>query len=184
MSTPKDTFLISLSAALLGVVPQAAATGFLIPNAAAQLLQNGFRRRDEEPDHALLLALPPRDDDPALLAYHRSHRSHSSHRSHYSGSGGGGGGSRRQYWPGPSSEPSHEAPAPKPRKLKPAVVSFIAFPGGHIFVDGKAVGVDSTRPLTLEPGKHSVRIENRFVGDVTIEVDLAEGQTGVVELKW
>lgn len=60
---------------------------------------------------------------------------------------------------------------------KPASV---AFPGGRIFVDGKLMGTDTTATLVLEPGAHDARIENRFLGDHDMTVNIAEGQTGVI----
>jgi hypothetical protein len=63
-------------------------------------------------------------------------------------------------------------------------VSFVAYPGGHIFVDGKAVGLDATGRLKLGAGKHEVRVENQYVGVTTVEVDLIEGQTGVLKIEW
>jgi hypothetical protein len=60
----------------------------------------------------------------------------------------------------------------------------VAFPGGRIFVDDKAVGQDVTAPMELSAGTHAVRVENRFVGQITIEVELLEGQTGEVKLEW
>lgn len=182
MSTRSDTVLVSVGAALLGVIGEAASSGLLVPDAAAQLVQPPLRRRDEEQAQAPLLLVASRDEDPRLMAYHRSHRSHSSHRSHYSGSGG----SRSYYAPDPSPAPTHVAPvhvAP-PRPPKPAKVSFVAYPGGRIFVDGKAAGTDSTQTLTLAAGQHTVRVENRFLGDTTVDVELSAGQTGEVEIRW
>lgn len=180
MASRSDTALLSLSAALIGVVGEAGPTGLLIPSAAAQLAQPPLKRKDDEQDQTALLAIPSRDEHPMMLAAHRSHRSHSSHRSHYSGSG-----RSRSYWG--SSYDSSPAPAPKPvppPKPKPATVAFVAYPGGRIFVDDKAVGVDESRLMTLPAGEHTVRIENRFVGDTTVVVTLQEGQTGLVEIKW
>jgi hypothetical protein len=179
-----NSILISLSAALLGVLGGAASTGLLVPDAAAQVSQPAARRRDEERDHDdLLLVVPPRDEGPTLLAAHRSHRSHSSHRSHYSGSRS----HRNHYSGGSSAYVPDSTPAPAevaPRPPKPALVSFVAYPGGQISVDGRPVGSDATRPLKLAVGMHSVHIENRFLGNTTIEVEITEGQTGVIEVRW
>ncbi|MFP2923842.1 hypothetical protein ACLESO_01240 [Pyxidicoccus sp. 3LG] len=60
----------------------------------------------------------------------------------------------------------------------------MVFPGGQIFVDGKVAGQDVTAPMRLAAGKHVVRVENRFLGSTTVEVDLIEGQTGDVEIEW
>lgn len=173
MGRASDTFLLSLGAALAGVVGDAAATGLLVPNALANVLQPPVKRPDHEREPVDLLVLPSRDEHPMMIAAHRSHRSHSSHRSHYSGRGGG-------Y----SYSGYVEAPDPPKPKPKPAIVSFVAYPGGRIFVDSKLVGVDESRLLTLPAGEHTVRIENRFVGDTTVVVRLTEGQTGIVEVKW
>jgi hypothetical protein len=171
MGRTSDTVLLSLGAALAGVVGEAASTGLLVPNARAHVLQPPAKRPDDEREPMDLLVLPSRDEHPMMIAAHRSHRSHSSHRSHYSGRGGG-----YSY--------SGYADAPAPPRPKPATVSFVAYPGGRIFVDTKLVGVDESRLLTLPAGEHTVRIENRFVGDTTVVVKLTEGQTGIVEVKW
>lgn len=184
MPSRNETVLLSISAALLGVVGEAASTGMLVPNADAQVLQPPAKRREEEQDQTSLLAIPSRDEHPMMLAAHRSHRSHSSHRSHYSGSGGGrsyGYGGVDTSDSGSASPTTVVRPAPKP---KPATVSFVAYPGGRIYVDEKAVGIDESRPMTLPAGEHTVRIENRFVGDTTVVVSLSAGQTGIVEIKW
>lgn len=60
----------------------------------------------------------------------------------------------------------------------------MAIPGGRIFVDGKLVGVDSTGTLALTPGPHTVRVENRFLGNGIVVIHLVEGQTGVVNVDW
>lgn len=60
----------------------------------------------------------------------------------------------------------------------------MAYPGGRIFVDGKVVGQDSTATLTLQPGRHEVRVENRFVGDTNTSITVSEGQTGIVLIQW
>ena len=67
---------------------------------------------------------------------------------------------------------------------EPARVTLVAYPGGRISVDGKLVGTDSTGVLVLQPGRHDVRIENRFVGDTEQQIDVAAGQTGIVLVKW
>ena len=76
-----------------------------------------------------------------------------------------------------------QEPAPKPAP-RPASVSFVAFPGGRILVDGKVIGQDVTSAVRLAPGKHVVRVENRFLGSTTIEVELTEGQTGDIKIEW
>jgi hypothetical protein len=181
----KPPSLLSLSAALLAVLGGAQSSGLLVRDAEARVLQAVVRRRDEEESHEELLVVAPRNDAEVLIAGHRSHSSHSSHRSHashsshYSGNSGYGGGST--YVPAPAPRPVY---VPPPRKPKAATVSFVAFPGGKIFVDDKAVGVDATTELKLAAGKHQVRIENQFLGSTTIDVELTEAQTGVIKLEW
>jgi hypothetical protein len=51
-------------------------------------------------------------------------------------------------------------------------------------VDGKLVGSDATGPLTLQPGRYAVRVQNRFVGEATQTIDVSDGQSGVVVVKW
>lgn len=181
MGRTSDTVLLSLGTALAGVVGEAAPTGLLIPHASAHVLQPPFKRPDDDGDSIDLLVLPSRDEHPMMIAAHRSHRSHSSHRSHYSGRGGGGGGGGGRGYSYSDSGNTEPAPAPKP---KPATVTFVAYPGGRIYVDDKLVGVDESRLLTLAAGEHTVRVENRYVGDTTVVVQLTQGQTGVVEIKW
>jgi hypothetical protein len=163
--------LVPLGAAILAVLGGAASTGLLIPDAVAQVA----RRRDEERDGIAQLLVVPADDRPIYLADHSSHRSHSSHQSHRSSAGGGGD------YGGDYSAP---APAPAPPPPKPATISFVAYPGGRIFVDGQPMGKDATGTLTLKAGSHTVRIENRFLGTETRTIDLEEGQTGVIEIAW
>jgi len=176
MST-KHPSLLSVGAAIMALLGGAAPSGLVAHAAELQLAESQMRRRDDEEDNEeLLLAIPP-DSAQVVLAGHRSHRSHSSHRSHYSGSSrshySGGGGS---YVP---------APAPVvPPAPKPALVSFVAYPGGRIFVDGKAEGEDVTGQLRLAAGKHTVRVENRFLGSTEVEVELSEGQTGEIRIDW
>ncbi|WP_223641928.1 hypothetical protein [Corallococcus sp. EGB] len=199
--TTKSPGLLSVSSALLALISGAAPSGLLAPR--AETSHDPLRRREEEDSHHELLLVEPSEGAPVLLAGHRSHRSHSSHRSHYSGSGGGS----RSYIPSyeppaPTRAPAPSAPStsstsspspsseakkttePPPRAPKPARVSFVAFPGGRIFVDDKAAGQDVTAPMELSAGTHSVRVENRFVGRITIDVELLEGQTGEVKLEW
>ncbi|MCK8501919.1 hypothetical protein [Myxococcus fulvus] len=172
---PKPPRLLSVSAALMGLLGGAAPSGLLVPGIELQVAQPTWRRRNEEDSRDELLLVVPPTNGQILLAGHRSHRSHSSHRSHYSGS------RSRSYGGGyyvPSAEP--EAPPPP----RPATVSFVAFPGGRIFVDDKPAGQDVTALMRLAAGKHTVRIENRFLGTTTVEVDLVAGQTGDVTIEW
>ena len=174
--TPKPPRLLSVGAALMGLLGGAAPSGLLIPGAELQVVQPTWRRRDDEDKREELLLVVPPDSGQILLAGHRSHRSHRSHSSHYSGSRSGG-----YYVPTPSPAPVHVPPPPPP---KPASVSFVVFPGGRIFIDGKAAGQDVTAPMRLAAGKHVVRVENRFLGSTTVEVNLIEGQTGAVKIEW
>lgn len=171
--------LLPLGVALLGVVAGAAPSSLLAAEVLSRLVP--IRPRDEEgPDQPLLLTPPHVEGDPFLLASHRSHSSHSSHSSHYSSRGGGWYGGGSSYVP---AAPAPVAP-PKPKPPKPAHVSFAAFPGGRIFVDGKEVGQDTSGVLRLSAGSHEVEIQNRFLGKGTVHVSLDEGQTGVVIVEW
>ncbi len=159
---------------MLAVLEGATASGAPLPVA----LQREIRKtRDERDDGAELLLVPPAPDSAALFPAHRSHRSHSSHssgsgrRSHYSGGGG--------YEPAAA-----PAPPPPPRRLRPANVSFVAYPGGNIFVDGRPAGRDTTRVMRLAAGDHVVRVENAFVGDTEQTISLSEGETGIVAIRW
>ena len=166
--------VVPLSVAVLAVLGGAASTGLLIPDAAAHVA----RRREDEKESLSQLLIVPSDDRGMYLAHgsHSSHSSHSSHVSHYSGSGGGGGGG--DYGGG------YVAPTPSPPPPKPATVSFVAYPGGRIYVDGQPVGRDVTGTLTLKAGPHTVRVDNRFLGGETRTIELEEGQTGVIEIDW
>lgn len=92
--------------------------------------------------------------------------------------------------PAPTSAPERgltpAAPSDGPTRppTKPARVSFVAYPGGRIYVDGKLAGTDQTSIMTLAPGKHAVRVENRFLAGQTITVDLPEARVGVVIVEW
>ena len=163
-----------MGAALAALLGGMASTGLLLPGAAAQA-----KRPDEGDDRYLPLLAPPAKPPAEYLA----HRSHSSHRSHVSGSGHSSG-----YVPGPTPDRTPAevvAPTPPPPPPpKPATVSFVAFPGGRIFVDGKLAGSDSTAVMVLSPGPHTIRVENRFLGDQGVTIELREGQTGVVSIEW
>jgi hypothetical protein len=84
---------------------------------------------------------------------------------------------------GPAPEPAAAPPAPAPQR-KPASVSFLAFPGGKILVDGQLAGRDATGTMVLKPGAYTVRIENRFLGTETRSITLDDGQTGVIAIHW
>lgn len=173
-------FLIPLGAALVATVAGASGSGYLVAEAAAQPRN---RRQDDEDttDPALILAVA-RAPAAELLA-HRSHSSHSSHRSHSSGSGGGwGNGGGGDYVAPPAPAPAPYVPPPPPPK--PATVSFIAFPGGRISIDGVVMGTDVTGTLTLKPQAHEVKIENRFLGEHRATIYLSDGQTGAVPVEW
>ena len=176
MATPPS--LLSLGAAILAVLAGAGPSGLVASGAQASMIQPLLRKKEEEEDPHALLLVAPRDESRLLIAGHSSHSSHSSHASHsshYSGSRG---------WSGGGGDDSPLPSAPAPRPPKPAFVSFVAYPGGHIFVDGKPVGVDVTGRLKLAAGKHEVRVENQFLGTGTTEVDLTEGQTGALRIDW
>lgn len=178
--------LILLGTAVLTVLEGATAAGAPLPTAIARTLRKPDDRDESDKDPSALLLVPPHRDQDALFAAHRSHSSHSSHSSHYSGSGGGGSHRSGGYDTGyaaPAPEPP-PPPPPPPRRLRPANVSFVAFPGGTIFVDDREVGRDTTRPVRLTVGRHRVRIENRFLGTGTRYVDVTEGQTGVIMIEW
>lgn len=211
--TSKPPGLFSVSTSILALLGGAAPSGLLISGAEVQIAQSAVRRRDEEEDVGeLLLAVPP-DGAQVILASHRSHSSHRSHyssrhSSHYSGSSAPyvpatpslpveKPAPPHEEKPSPPAEkPSPPAAKPPPREAKPppreekppspkpATVSFVAFPGGRISVDGKAVGQDSTETLKLVAGKHVVRVENRFLGSTTVEVELHAGQTGELKIEW
>jgi His-Xaa-Ser repeat protein HxsA len=171
--------LLSLGAALLAVLGGAAPSGLLASDAQARVIEATVRRREEEEDSQELLLAAPRAEAHMLLAGHSSHRSHSSHASHASHYSGSGSGYR--------SGGDYGAPTPAPAYVpppKPAHVSFVAFPGGRIFVDGKPVGTDATGQLRLAPGTHKVRVENKYLGNTTVDVELAEGQTGPLRVDW
>lgn len=135
------------------------------------------RRTNDDGDTDVSLLLVPAAHESNYIA-HGSHSSHSSHRSHSSSSGGGGGG-----YGGYDTSPSPVTPAPPPPP-RPAAVSFVAYPGGRISIDGQVVGRDATATLTLRPGSHTIRVENRFLGEEIRTVELTEGQTGVIEIDW
>lgn len=175
---------------MLAVLSAAAGSGLLVSNAAAQV--KGRRSGDDDDGDPELLVSLPKVQPPELLA-HRSHSSHashgssshSSHQSHVSGSGGGwGGGGVDVPAPSPAPEPAPSPYVPPPAPPKPAVVRFVAFPGGRISVDGVLLGTDLTGPVTLKPQAHDIRIENRFLGEHRASISLAEGQTGLVTVDW
>lgn len=171
-------FLVPVGTAVLAVLPGASTTGLVSTHVVASVAS---RRSDEDCvlEEPLLLAVA----NPFAGEFfgHRSHSSHSSHRSHYSGRSGGSG------WTGGAtgaddSQPQQFVAPPAPPK--PATVSFAAFPGGRLSVDGRPVGSDTSGQLTLAAGKHDVKVTNRFLGEHTVTIDLSEGQVGVVSLDW
>ena len=46
------------------------------------------------------------------------------------------------------------------------------------------MGHDESAVLTLEPGNHLVRIENRFLGAHEAEIVVTDGQSGMVKIEW
>ena len=172
--------LLPLSSAILAALGSAAGSGLLASNAAAQIA-----RRDDDDAPPPLVIAQAHNKEPILLAGHRSHSSHSSHRSHsshYSGGGGYGGSTSSAPEPVEREQPPKREPPPPPPR--PARVSFIAYPGGKIFIDDKPIGRDVTGTLILKPGLYLVRIENRFVGNHTESVEVTDGQVGPITIHW
>lgn len=175
--------LLPLSSAILAALGSAAGSGLLASNAAAQIA-----RRDDEDAPPPLVIAQAHNRAPILLAGHRSHSSHSSHSSHrshsshYSGAGSYGGSTSSA--PEPVLREPAPRPEPPPPPPRPARVSFIAYPGGRIFLDDKPIGRDVTGTLILRPGSYVVRVENRFVGHHTETVEVADGQTGPITIHW
>lgn len=183
---PRSPRLMSLGAALAAVIAAASSSDLLSRSAAAQV---GRRPDDEEDPGVRSLLLAPPAEAPIYLAHesHRSHSSHQSHSSHYSGSGGGAGGGGYAPTPGQApavAEPPKPAWPPPPPPPKPGMVSFAAYPGGRIFVDGRLVGRDVTGVMALQPGNYTIRVENRFLGTETQTISVYDGQTGTIEIKW
>jgi hypothetical protein len=172
--------LIPLGAAVIALLAGASRSGLLVSNAEA----SAVRRRDDDEHTDPPLLLMPSDDGLGFgLVGHSSHSSHASHSSHYSSSSG-----HASHYSGssgytPDYTPYEPAPTPPPPP-RPAIVSIVAFPGGHIYVDDKLRGVDATAPISLSPGVHRVRVENQFLGSGTAYVTLEEGQTGSVNVEW
>jgi hypothetical protein len=176
--------LLSLSAALLAAIGVAAPSGLVVSDAAAQVARPPRPKEDDGDDGDFVLVATPRDQAPAMLA-HRSHSSHSSHSSHYSGSrGSGNSGPDPQSAPAPVNGSQGDSPPVYTPPPKPGVVTLAAFPGGRISVDGKPVGQDATGALVLTPGSHEVRVDNRFVGTATTTIQIADGQTGAIDIEW
>jgi len=81
----------------------------------------------------------------------------------------------------PSRLPLRHMNHPLPRRSQPP---FLAYPGGRIWVDGVLMGSDATGTLSLKPGSHEIRVENRFLGEHKQTIFLSDGQTGVVTIDW
>ena len=198
------SFLITLSAAILALLPEAGTTNLVRADAPARV---AARREDEdEKDRGeLLIQLPPRSE--VEFAGHSSHSSHSSHRSHSSHASGsssheshsshsshysGGStwrGSGSGWSSGSGSSSSGEssyvpAAVARPRPPKPVAVSFAAFPGGKIYVNDVYLGKDITGAIVLEPGTHTVRIENRFLGTHNGVVEVIASRPGLIRIEW
>lgn len=171
--------LLPLGAALLAALSAAGGSGLLVRDAAAQIAKKPDDDDEEERPLVLVASNAPMGDMIASHSSHRSHSSHQSHSSHVSGGGGGwsGGGSYSDNSPSP-------VYVPPPAPPKPAAVSFVAFPGGQISIDGVPRGIDTTGTLTLKPGTHSIKVENRFLGNHETTVTLSEGQSGIVSIDW
>ena len=125
-----------LGAAVLALLGGAASSGLLIADAAAHVA----RRPDDDGDTDTPLLLVPSNKTAGYLA-HGSHSSHSSHQQPFV---------RRRWrrWrtaetnrvPRRPRHPRSRLPRRRPHLAKPATVSFVAYPGGRIFVDGQLVG--------------------------------------------
>jgi hypothetical protein len=63
-------------------------------------------------------------------------------------------------------------------------VTFAAYPGGRIFIDDKPIGRDITGTLVLKPGSYQIRVENRFLGSHTEQIELSDGQVGQIAINW
>jgi hypothetical protein len=171
--------LLSVRNAILAALGAAAATGLVVSNAAAL----AFTSKDDD-DGPNPLLLYPRGASFVFAGHrsHRSHSSHSSHSSHYSGSGTRSGGGYGYGTPEPVAPP--EPPPRPPPPPRPGRVSVAAYPGGRIFVDGRLVGTDVSGVLTLAPGSHDVRVENRFLGTNVSTIFVGDGETGVIDVSW
>lgn len=66
----------------------------------------------------------------------------------------------------------------------PARVSFVAYPGGSIFVDGRFVGRDETSVMRLSAGEHVVRVENAFLRSHEARITLSPDQRGTIVIEW
>ncbi len=203
--------IMTLKAAILAALAGAAGSGLLVADAAAKVSR---RDDEGETAPPLLLAPQVDASALLAHRSHSSHRSHQSHRSHssggrgshysapsysgksysgksYSGSSSSGSSSSGKSYSGSSSSSklySDDSSRPaKPAKAvppKPAKVSLVALPGGSIFVDGKLVGRDETPRLTLKVGKHTVKVENRFLGTHEHVITVSAGQSGRVKVEW
>jgi PEGA domain len=63
-------------------------------------------------------------------------------------------------------------------------VAFAAYPGGKIYLNNNAIGHDQTDAMFLKPGRYEIRVENRFLGNHEVNVEVAEGQTGTIAIEW
>jgi hypothetical protein len=62
-------------------------------------------------------------------------------------------------------------------------VQFIVDPWAHVEIDGQRVlTTPSAQRIALTPGRHYVRLENPFFSSVDREIEIAEGQTEVVDV--
>ena len=209
MGESRRLLLVPLSTAILALLGGIPPIGVANSAPSAPSLQLVARAREEENEPPTLLLVPAQAGDLILTAGHRSHRSHSSHRSHYSHRsghashysatiryrpsttpsrparrrGGSGGGKTTRKRRG-TENTSKRVTVPRPSAPKPARVSFLAYPGGTVYVDGKKVGRDFTSVLKLKTGMYTVVVKNKYLGETTKVVEVKEGQTGVIVVKW
>jgi hypothetical protein len=76
-----------------------------------------------------------------------------------------------------SPSPPTTARPPPPGKAK--AYRITAFPGGQIVLDGAAIGKDGAS-VRLRPGKHEIKVRNRFLGDNVHPIDVKDGDEEAV----
>ncbi len=81
--------------------------------------------------------------------------------------------------------PGGPPPPPRPGAYgRVAQLRVTAYPGGLITVDGVAYGRDAVGPIRVRPGKHEVKVKNRFLGDNVHPIEVKEGQNEEIVLVW
>jgi hypothetical protein len=73
-------------------------------------------------------------------------------------------------------------PHPPPPGKAP-LYHVTAFPGGALLLDTAVVGKD-TVSLRIRPGKHEIKVKNRFLGDEVHPIEVKEGQNEDVVIVW